>query len=431
MFNFDFTTDIQAWLNQFWWQINFLLLILIVVLGYLAIKKPIRAVCLTIILLPTYLFRSKISFLPFTFFELCILVTFFGWCFHEHKYIYQRLIAKLNLTALVPIILILLAATISVFIAPSFSTAAGIWKAYFIEPCLLYIVLRNTTQAPKNKEKIILALGISALPIILLAIYQKFTAFGIAQPDWILPSTRRVTSIFTSPNAVGLLLGPITLIYFGWLIQEIKNKKLLITNLLKIGFIILSLIAIYLTRSQGTWLGLAAGGAFLMFFGWNKKLTIALAIIGIITLITVAPLRDKLMPVILFQDLSGQNRLILWQMSKDYLLTSPKNFIFGAGIGGFALFQNQLRNPLKMEPLLYPHNIILNFWLEIGLLGLLGIILFTKNSFCEKFKAIRLEKNWLTLGIMSAIVAIIIHGMIDVPYFKNDLAILFWLIIGL
>jgi len=44
MFWFDFAWDIQHFLNQFWWQINFLLLVIIVVLGYLAYKKPEYAV---------------------------------------------------------------------------------------------------------------------------------------------------------------------------------------------------------------------------------------------------------------------------------------------------------------------------------------------------------------------------------------------------
>jgi hypothetical protein len=32
---------------------------------------------------------------------------------------------------------------------------------------------------------------------------------------------------------------------------------------------------------------------------------------------------------------------------------------------------------------------------------------------------------------MAAMVAIIIYGLVDVPYFKNDLSVLFWTILGL
>jgi len=78
-----------------------------------------------------------------------------------------------------------------------------------------------------------------------------------------------------------------------------------------------------------------------------------------------------------------------------------------------------------------PHNIILNFWLEIGLLGLVAFgMIFAKFFKQTKVKLLQ-QKSWLTLGIAAAMITILVHGLIDVPYFKNDLAILFWIIIGL
>jgi hypothetical protein len=35
------------------------------------------------------------------------------------------------------------------------------------------------------------------------------------------------------------------------------------------------------------------------------------------------------------------------------------------------------------------------------------------------------------LGVLLAMVAILVHGLVDVPYFKNDLAFEFWLLAGL
>ena len=37
----------------------------------------------------------------------------------------------------------------------------------------------------------------------------------------------------------------------------------------------------------------------------------------------------------------------------------------------------------------------------------------------------------MQLGIVLAMVAIIVHGLVDVPYFKNDLALEFWTFLGL
>ena len=117
-------------------------------------------------------------------------------------------------------------------------------------------------------------------------------------------------------------------------------------------------------------------------------------------------------------------------MSTQYLSSSPARFALGGGILGFADIQNQLRDPLKLEPLLYPHNIIFNFWLEIGLAGLVAfgwlVVIFFKVGFQRG-----VTKDWLTLGIMAAMVTIIVHGLVDVPYFKNDLAVLFWVMVAL
>ncbi len=470
MFWFDFNWQIQHFLNQFWWLINFGLLAALVILGYLAAKKPIYALGLTIIFLPTYLFRSQIWFLPFTFLELCIWVTFIGWLInairHSKSHFVGRRISDLPagkagiLQSLrsfrmtlkgygTPIILILITAIISVFISPNFRSAAGLWRAYFIEPILFFLVLIKVTKTSKDKEILLWSLGISTLAISLLAIYQKFSGFGIAQPGWVAVTQRRVTASFTSPNAVGLFLGPVVAIYLGWLVSEIKNYS---KTILKLVIIILALLAILFTISQGTWLGLLAAIIFLAYFacptkpegwsrGWNKKLTTAIVVAVVILVLIISPLRRIAWPMITFQDLASQNRLELLQISRDYLSGGVKNFIFGAGIAGFGQIQEQFRDPLKMEALIYPHNIFLNFWLEIGLLGLVAfiwlVIKFFKKGFQEyqsqkcSNAASPLAEYWLKLGIMAAMITIIIHGLVDVPYFKNDLAVLFWVIIGL
>ena len=461
MFLFDFNWQIQHLLNQFFWPINFSLLVILVILGYLSWKKPVYAVGLTIVCLPTYLFRSQIFGIPFTFLELCILVTFVGWLANCIVYKLQTInhpsrrgedeADKLKKYRW-PILLILIAATIAVLVAPDKTAAAGLWKAYFVEPILFFSVLINVLKTEKDKKIILWFLGISTLVISLLAIYQKFTGFGIAEASWLAPTHRRVTSIFTSPNAVGLYLGPILAIYFGWLIAEIKNLKV---TILKLLIILPAILAVIFTVSQGTWLGLLAAIIFLAFFtcppkpdlpaealakaggrrwGWNKKLTIIIVLAAIIACLLIPLSRHQILELVTFQDASGQNRLVLLQISQKYLLTNFKNFIFGAGILGFAQVQDQAREPLKMEALLYPHNIILNFWLEIGLAGLIAFILLIIKFFKKGFISYKLQATsykLITLGILAAMITVVIHGLIDVPYFKNDLAVLFWLIIGL
>lgn len=86
---------------------------------------------------------------------------------------------------------------------------------------------------------------------------------------------------------------------------------------------------------------------------------------------------------------------------------------------------------------MYPHNVLLNFWTELGLLGLLLFIwiifryfYIAKQAF-NKARAAHDSFAWIIFGLSMAMLAMIIHGIVDVPYFKNDLALLFWLMMAL
>jgi len=43
------------------------------------------------------------------------------------------------------------------------------------------------------------------------------------------------------------------------------------------------------------------------------------------------------------------------------------------------------------------------------------------------------EADWrpIFLGLLLAMLAILVHGLVDVPYFKNDLSLEFWVLAGL
>ena len=81
-----------------------------------------------------------------------------------------------------------------------------------------------------------------------------------------------------------------------------------------------------------------------------------------------------------------------------------------------------------LEIFQYPHNIFLNFWVELGLLGVITLILFGGY-------VLSLTKKILTspeaLIVFFALMQVFIHGIVDVPYFKNDLAILTWILLAI
>jgi O-antigen ligase len=429
MFTLDLHWQFQHLLNPYLLTINLVLIILAVAIGYLAYKKTSLAVATVAALLPTYLLRTNLFGIPITYLEVIIIITFASWLI--------RTISRREPIHLVrhplrwPIALLLIAATIGFAIAPDLRAAAGLWKAYVLEPCLLWVVISNLRDEKKFPH-ILYGLGLGSLLISMIAIAQWFTGFGIAEAAWIIPAQRRVTSIFTSPNAVGLYLGPIIILCAGWLIQQIRagrQERDVAPIVFSTLVILLGLTAIIFTKSDGTVLGLMAAAVFVTFFGWSKRWTTVVVVVAVLGALLISPVQRLIVREATFASPAGQNRLTLWHGAWQYLASSPTHFILGAGIHGFPAIQDGFRDPLKLEPLLYPHNIFLNFWVEYGLLGLIAILWLWIAFFRTTNR--QTDDRWLTLSLQAAMIAIIMHGLVDVPYFKNDLAVLFWILLGL
>lgn len=429
MFTFDFTPQIQSFLNNYSILINGILIVCIVAIFYISYKNITSGIQILILFFPLYLFRTSIGKIPSTFLEIALWAVLIPWIIQLLK---KGGNCKLKIPEKLPILLFLLAATFSIFVSNNQLTAMGIWKAYFIEPILLFILIVNTARSEKDKEKLVVALGLSTLSIVLIAISQKFTGWGIAQIMWAEESQRRVTAFFTSPNAIGLYAGPILVIYFGWLISIYKNPGEWIKKSFIVIIIALNLMAILFTQSQGTWLAIISGAIFILFFSYNKKIVSACILLGLLFIIINTYTRELLLPYITFSDRSGQNRLSLWQGSLEFLTSSPKNFIFGSGLSGFSAVHETFRNPKITEPLIYPHNSILNFWMEIGIFGLLAVIWLLIKFFRNGMSMIKNkisplgDNNKFYFLTCAAMVTILVHGLIDVPYFKNDLSMIFW-----
>src|SRR5690606_23613524 len=85
-----------------------------------------------------------------------------------------------------------------------------------------------------------------------------------------------------------------------------------------------------------------------------------------------------------------------------------------------------------IEVFQYPHSLLLNFWSETGLLGVAGFLLVVFAFAAVAWLVIRAHPDeWLPPAVIAAMIALLVHGLVDVPYFKNDLAMLFWIIVGL
>lgn len=429
----------------------FFLLIYLLVFSFIAWKNIPLAIAVLMALLPTYLIRFNLWFFPTTLLEAMLLITIIAWFI---KFGFKKIISRRNdETPYVPypfkgqIILIILAATLAVFVSANSWKALGLWRAYFLEPILFFLIFLNVIDTKKKTERIFFALGLSAIIISFIAIWQKFFPLGInlfgqffwpiANPYWQEKANRRVTSFFEYPNAVGLFLGPLALLFCGWFLAERKKIWLRIFQILAI---FLSIIAIFFARSEAALLGLIfviiLGGLLL-----NKKIRRITGLIIIILIIfsLSTPLKNYLSEKLLLRDFSGQIRIQIWKETSAMLKDKP---LFGAGLSSYQqviapYHQSGIKINGKFQPVeiyLYPHNIFLNFWSELGLLGLIGFLWLIYVYLWQAMKLWQNSKNHypktMSLALLLIMLLIIINGLVDVPYFKNDLAIIFWFFCG-
>jgi len=413
----------------------------------LSFKNLRWAIYLIVFTLPAYLIRFQLGPLPMTLLEGEILILFLVWLFRLLKQL-PNIKIKLPLFLYLFISLFLVSATVAVFISPNLREAAGIWKAYFIEPILFFIVFITTIKRDDLKN-VLMVLCFNAFLLSIFAVYQKFTGDFIANPFWAAEATRRVTSVFPYPNALALYLAPLIILFWGYLVFEIKNSKLFqnskfkIKNYLFLGYcllvIVLGIFAIYFTRSKGALISILVALIFYaLFFKGYRKIFMGIIVVAFISLF----LYFSISQVNIINTLKGNatitngdsitTRLDMWDETWQMLKTKP---ILGAGLSGYQTAVAPFHKKSYIEIYLYPHNIFLNFWSEIGLLGLLafiGIIIwlyymyFVTPSFSS-------DQSDLKVGvtiIVAAMTTLLAHGLVDVPYFKNDLAILFWLLIA-
>lgn len=441
-------------------------LILFAILGRLNLKMSVLLIILT---LPCYLIRFSILGIPTTLLEVSILLSFANWILRNCRYLFK--FKKKDRAKRRPypfgweIMLILVIALMATFVGGISLPALGIFRAYFLEPLFLFILILNTLKGEKGIKQIISALAITVIAVSSMAIWQKITGQFIFNEFWANPENRRVVSFFGYPNAVALFVGPIIPLMLGsffWRLREKNNIISFLNQLLLFISTVSGILAIYFAKSKGALLAIAVTIIISLFILAKRKIKIILLILALLIIPSFIYVKKDWLNLKLSSSLSWQIRQIQWQETREML--QDGNILWGSGLARYqekikpyhqeGFFFNKDADPkfrLKVvfgddqtyrderwQPLeiyLYPHNIFLNFWTEIGLIGMLIFMmviikfLFLSLRYC--FKERNNKNKYLGLALFSSMLVILIHGMVDVPYFKNDLAALFWTIVSL
>lgn len=386
---------------------------------------------LIFLLLPTYTLRFHMGPFPTTVLEI-LLLALFGWfgvqILREKKFRASAVgLVKKYKFLFLGIGIFLLGATISIFTAVDIKKALGEWRAFYIEPVLLFFVLNTYFQTLEKETRkkfvekyILFPLLVCGIITSLFAIYQHFTGFFVPSAFWANRNTFRVTAWYGFPNAVGLFLAPLVSLALYGISTQSKKSLLFFASVL---FLLTSPFALLFAKGSGPIIGVLAGIGTLLLF--NKKIRVPIIIAGIFALLGVffLPKTNSLRQEIFMQDRSGQIRLAIWHETKEFLKDHP---LAGAGLASYEekiVPYHQKVNGENIEIFHHPHNIFLTIWVNTGIVGLIGFVTILFSFF---FSTLKQNKEKLLCFLISGIVILLVSGLVDSPYIKNDLAILFW-----
>lgn len=405
----------------------------IVAMVLLTIKYRIAAIAVVIAATPLYVVRFSLFGIPSTLLEVLLLSVVLTWFIIEGPRGIRSAASQLRIQpgpelrspiqfiAVAGAALLLIGA-LSVLQAPSTTAALGLYKAYIVEPILFSAVVMLTVRNQSDMKWLFGAAWISAGIIIVLSLIQFATGWNIPEP-WNLFPERRATAIYGYPNAVGLFIAPLIVAAIAWLWKRAAQMTRW-QNIALITFIVAGITSLTLSRIDGALIAIIGSVLVLAFFTarWRWP-AIAAGIIGLVIALSIPFTRE----ILLFQDVSGDVRLALWTGTVELIRAQP---LYGAGLSGFPIVYDEYRLDSHVELLQYPHNILFNFWTELGIAGALWIILMLAGIvlLCIRFRNQRDGSFFVLLGVF---VSIALYGLVDVPYFKNDLAVLFWVWLSL
>ncbi len=408
-----------------------LLILFTVAFAYIAWRMLDWAVALVVLFLPVYVIRFSIGPLPSTVLEIMLLVVIVVWGIRTFR---ERL--RLHACpAFLPwrwlVLAWVAAGTLAVIISPDLRGALGLWKAYIIEPTLFFLVFVNVIRTRRQLSTVLWALGASTVLIGFVAMLQYLGIVGIAN-SYGLEIPPRATSVFPFPTAIGKLLGPVMGLFLGLLLGKVRWRMESLWQTVRehtfvVGVLLFGLMALLFSVSRGALVGMLAAVLFISFFSrWKKWIWLGLVVIVIAGLL-VPQIRSNVAGVLHASDVSADVHRVMWKGAVRIIEDHP---MLGTGLASFPIVYVDYKEASHTEFFPNPDQLILSLWIEMGLAGLIIFIWIIVKYFKTAITALPIDRA-LAVGLMAGMVVLLVHGLVDTPYFKNDLSVQFWTFMGM
>lgn len=362
----------------------------------------------TIGALPLYVVRWHYGPLPTTLLETLIIVTVALYVIARWRDGWRR---PLRTPYDIPILLLLLAGAIAVAVPQDHRAALGLYRAYFIEPVAIFYVAADLLRGEGNLKRTIISFAVGS------SVFAVLNLMAVAHA--LLNHTFHVGSapnaLYGDANYVAMYLEPpVAFAIAVFLLAGTPQWRWLGAVWLPITG-----LALLLTLSKGAYLALFVLGVvvILRMRRWMLPLLAGLVVVA---------LALSRIPLIAQRIATSENSLVgRFQIYGAAIRVLKENPILGLGLGGFDYtFRKHASQP-------YPHDIWLTFWVEIGLLGLVafGVIFF--GLLWRGWRALPQTEGFYRVamwGVLGSLVLWGIHGLVDSPYWKNDMSVEFWVL---
>jgi len=418
---------------------------------------------ITTFLIPFYIFRFNLFGIPTNVFEISVFITLIASllnCFIAGEKQAQKFQFDYSLILYSIFFILFLVSSIIGAARSGFSLdSLGILKSWVMVPMVLGAVVRCQVIGSSYKNEaifsnlkpvtyylkpVLLGLYASMLVVSIWAIFQKFgiisTLFyqsGDSSFAQYLGSNFRAFGPFESPNYLAMFIVPCAILALGTSSKlkacpeyprGVLSSKLW-SGLFYISFL-LPLTALLLSKSRAGIIALIGSaiiyGAIITYRKIaDKRVSFVLVLLSalVFSILVFLVYRFALRPD--SDAVRFEIYRYAWQMVKD-------NWIFGIGpakfqsvLSGFPITDSFRQFALPYA--YHPHNLYLALWLNFGILGLLSFLGVVVATIVNLFRS----RTGLSLLLLAALSAILMQGVFDTTYFKNDLSAIFWLIIAL
>jgi len=356
---------------------------------------------------------------------------------------------------------------------PDFAADSG--RAYrwvIIEPVLFYFLLTDVIKGRRGLLRVLDFFMLAAVVVATYGLWQFVRDSGTLDVEGV----SRVVSVYEHPNNLALYLGraaPLAacialFLPWGW-------RKALF------GLATLPLAAaLLLTFSRGAWIGVAvamlvaASVGLRWKWGWVKATVprsfkfwlagvgVGIVLVGLIGLVVFPKLPERI-----FNPGSGVLRLTIWNAALHMVGDHP---IVGIGPDQFLnQYQSGYQYPIGYGPCkvtdkgvestsdndtqtsttqsvnnecftAHPHNIFLDYWLTLGIMGLIVLVWLLWRYYRESINLAKWAASKvgadplaraLAVGLVAVMTDFLVHGLVDNSYFLMDLALIFWMSCGM